>query len=53
MKKIVLLLAVILLVGCSTDEGEKVTCCTIIDTGVSIKYVNEDGENLFEMDGGG
>jgi hypothetical protein len=52
MKKILLLLAAILILGCSTDEDEKVNCCTIIDTGVSIKYVNEDGENLFELDGG-
>lgn len=51
MKKVLLLLAVTLITGCSTEEGEK-DCCTIIDTGVSIKYVNENGENLFELEDG-
>ncbi|MEP6262807.1 MAG: hypothetical protein ABJ092_14620 [Gillisia sp.] len=49
MKKILLLIAVILIASCTTDEKD---CCTIIDTGVSIKYLNEEGENLFEIDGG-
>ena len=43
MKKNQLLLAVILLAGSSAFEDEKVSCCTIIDPGVSIKHVNEDG----------
>lgn len=51
MKKIILLLIIgILSIACSDDA--KVDCCTNIDTGVSIKYVNEDGKNLFELDGG-
>ena len=49
MKKILLLIAVTLIASCTTDEKD---CCTIIDTGVSIKYLNEEGENLFEMEGG-
>lgn len=49
MKNILILIAVTLIAGCSTDERD---CCTIIDTGVSIKYLNEEGENLFEIDGG-
>ena len=48
MKKILLLIAVTLIASCSTDEN----CCINIDTGVSIKYLNEEGENLFEVDGG-
>lgn len=51
MKKIFLLIAVIIIAGCSTEDDER-DCCTIIDTGVSIKYVNEDGENLLETEGG-
>lgn len=49
MKKILLLIAVTLIASCTTDEKD---CCTIIDTGVSIKYLNEEGENLFEINGG-
>ncbi|TPE46415.1 hypothetical protein [Pontibacter mangrovi] len=49
MKKFLLLIAVALVVSCSTDEED---CCTIIDTGVSIKYLNGQGENLLEVDGG-
>lgn len=45
MKKILLLIAVTLVASCSTDEKD---CCVNIDTGVSIKYLNEEGENLFE-----
>jgi len=49
MKKILLLIAVTLIASCTTDEKD---CCTIIDTGVSIKYLNEEGGNLFELEGG-
>ena len=49
MKKILFLIAVTLIVSCSTDEKD---CCTIIDTGVSVKYLNEEGDNLLEVDGG-
>ncbi len=49
MKKILLLIALTIIASCTTDE---IDCCTIIDTGVSIKYLNEEGENLFEMNGG-
>lgn len=49
MKKILILIAVTLIASCTTDEK---VCCTIIDTGVSIKFLNEEGENLFEIDGG-
>ncbi|WP_029036996.1 hypothetical protein [Salinimicrobium xinjiangense] len=49
MKKLLIVLSLILIAGCSKDEK---ICCTIIDTGVSIKYINKEGENLFEMDGG-
>ncbi|WP_029035051.1 membrane lipoprotein lipid attachment site-containing protein [Salinimicrobium terrae] len=43
MKKILFLITLTLVLGCSTDDKD---CCTIIDTGVSIKYINEDGQNL-------
>ena len=48
MKKILLLIAVTIIASFSTEKD----CCTNIDTGVSIKYLNEEGGNLFEMDGG-
>lgn len=48
MKKNILLLVIgVLTLGCSSPERD---CCTIIDTRVSIKYVNVAGENLFELD---
>lgn len=49
MNKIVIILAILLIIGCSPDERD---CCIIIDTAVTIKYVNEEGENLFEPDNG-
>lgn len=49
MKKIFTLIAATLIIGCSTDDKD---CCINIDTGVSIKYLNETEENLFELDGG-
>ena len=50
MRKIILLFVTgIFIIGCSSDETD---CCTIIDTAVSIKYVNGDGENLFDLDNG-
>lgn len=50
MKRFLLLITLVSLVGCSSDEGEN--CCTIIDTGVSIKYLTEEGENLLEIEEG-
>ena len=48
MKKIVsILITVIVLTACSDNEMD---CCTNIDIGVSIKYLNGEGENLFEID---
>lgn len=49
MKKIFALLVVgILFSACSNEKG----CCTIIDISTSIKYLNQEGENLFELDNG-
>lgn len=47
MKNLILLLLTVTLISCSTEQSD---CCTIIDTAVSIKYVNGDGENLLETD---
>ena len=50
MKKIISLLLIgILFTACSDDEKD---CCTTIDIGVSIKYLNKNGENLFEIPNG-
>lgn len=50
MKRILALLLIgIFFTACSDDEK---VCCTIIDTGISIKYLNENGENLFEIPDG-
>lgn len=50
MKKIIafLLIATISL-ACSDNKNN---CCTNIDTGISIKYSNQNGENLFEIPNG-
>jgi len=49
MKKIILLLIIgISLTACSNKND----CCVNIDTGISVKYLNEGGENLFEIDNG-
>ena len=49
MKKIILFLNIgILLTACS----HKNDCCVHIDTGISIKYLNQEGENLFEIENG-
>ena len=50
MKKILILLAATLIISCSNEEEEN--CCTIIDVAVSIKYLNEAGENLLDIEGG-
>lgn len=50
MKKLLTLLLIGLFwTGCS-DKNEN--CCTNIDVGMAIKYLNEDGENLFEIEDG-
>ena len=49
MKKLLILLAATLVVSCTTKEEN---CCTIIDVAVSIKYLNEAGENLLDIEGG-
>lgn len=48
MKKILSFLIIgILLTACSENGKD---CCTNIDIEISIKYINENGENLFELD---
>lgn len=49
MKKIILLLIIgISLAACSDDDD----CCVNIDVGISVKYLNEEGDNLFEIENG-
>jgi hypothetical protein len=48
MKKLYFLLLPFILAACSISQNEPDMCCTIIDVGVAIKYVNENGENLLE-----
>ena len=48
MKKILGFIILMLLLN-SCDK-KAVICCTNIDIGISIKYVNEEGENLFELE---
>jgi len=49
MKKILFVITVALIVSCSTEEND---CCTVIDTGVSVVYLNEEGDNLLEVENG-
>lgn len=48
MKRFLLFSIALILVSCSSDTDSPIDCCTVIDTGVDIMYVNEDGENLLE-----
>jgi hypothetical protein len=48
MKKILGFIILMLLLN-SCDK-KAVICCTNIDIGISIKYINEEGENLFELE---
>lgn len=50
MKKLVLLLGFVAFLWISCEKDDPSNCCTIIDTGVTIKYVNEAGENLLEKE---
>ena len=50
MKRFLFFITIAMLSGCSSDEGR--ICCTIIDTGVYIKYLTAEGENLLEIEGG-
>lgn len=52
MKKILSFILIgILLIGCSSDDD--IQCCVVIDTAISIKYLNENGDNLLDMETGG
>lgn len=51
LKKILLLITITFFTACSVDKDNP-DCCTIIDTKVTIKYVNQEGENLFEIENG-
>jgi len=49
MKKIILFLIIgISLAACSNEDD----CCINIDVGISVKYLNEEGDNLFEIENG-
>jgi len=49
MKRIFTLIIIgFLTISCTDDEN----CCTVIDIGVDIKYLNENGENLFDISNG-
>lgn len=46
MKNIYLIAITLILISCSSDEPEN--CCVVVDTAVTIKYVNDNNENLLE-----
>jgi len=49
MKKLILLsVSIFFLLACEKDDPNN--CCTVVNIGVSIKYINEDGENLFQTE---
>ena len=49
MKKIILLLIIGLSNFACSDDND---CCLNIDIGIDIKYINTEGQNLFEIDNG-
>lgn len=52
MKNVSLLFFVfVVVIGCKSSDDD-FDCCTIIDTGSSIKYLNDEGGNLFEIENG-
>lgn len=50
MKNILKFLLIGLIITSCSNESEE--CCTNIDTGISIKYINQEEENLFEFENG-
>ncbi len=51
MKRILALLILgVCMISCSDDEEN---CCTNVDIAISIKYLNENGDNLLEFENGG
>jgi hypothetical protein len=49
MKKLILLsVSIFFLLACEKDDPKN--CCTVVDIGVSIKYINENEENLFQTE---
>ena len=51
MKKIVLLFIIGLSIFSCSDSDDN-DCCVIVDIGIQIKYLNTEGQNLFEIDNG-
>ena len=49
MKKIILLVIIGLSIFACADDNE---CCINVDIGIDIKYLNAEGDNLFEIDNG-
>ena len=52
MRKILSLLIIVLLASACSNSLDPKNCCTIIDIGIAVKYLNEDGENLLDIPGG-
>ncbi|TCI85534.1 hypothetical protein [Tenacibaculum sp. M341] len=49
MRKLILLLSIVIsFYACSNNDN----CCVNIDTNITIKYLNEEGKNLFEIENG-
>ncbi len=50
-KTLSLLLIGIFFMSCSSDDDKQ--CCVVFDTEISIKYLNENGDNVLDMANGG
>lgn len=49
MKNFIYLSCIVAILSCQKNDED---CCSIVDIGINVKYINELNQNFFEMDNG-